>query len=458
MGEGVYPFLVFYEIADLKEESILAVMIKSVEPDSPAAVAQLRNGDYLLSIDGNEVNDIIDYEFYSLKAELELSVMMGGSLEYITLKKEEYEPLGLNFETYLIDKQHSCKNECIFCFIDQLPKGLRESLYFKDDDERLSFLFGNYITLTNLTLHEVERIKKMKISPINISVHTMNPELRIEMMNNNSAGKVISYIEEFAKAGIEMNCQIILCRGINDSEYLEESIQKLSGLYPYVRSIAVVPAEITKYRENLPQITPYDKVSSKQVLQQIEKFAKRNLKKHSTRIVFPADKFYLLAEEPIPEIEFYEDLLQLENGIGEWRVFYNEFYDALSEMNIDLKVQHEADVVTGEGLAPLIKIMVESVKEKYPKLKVKVHVVKNNFLGGNIKTTGMLTSEDIISQVSENLISDKVILPIAVIRSDKEVLIDDITSEQLSEKMKAKVIFCQQNGATFLDEIIKSRA
>ena len=435
----------------------MAVLIKSVEQNSLADAAQLRGGDYLLSIDGNEINDMLDYEFYSSKAEIELSVMMSGDLEYIKLEKEEYEPLGLNFETYLIDGQHSCKNKCMFCFIDQLPKGLRAPLYFKDDDERLSFLFGNYITLTNLTTREVERIKKMRISPINISVHTMNPELRVEMMANKHAGEVLSYIADFAKAGIEMNCQIVLCRGVNDKDYLNDSIKELSAFYPYMRSIAVVPAGLTNHREGLPELIPYDKETSKQVLLQLEKQAAKNLKKYSSRIVFPADEFYLLAEESMPPIDFYEEMLQLENGVGMWRLFYDEFYEALQESKPTTRTQYKVDVITGEASAALIKDMVKSVMEKFSGPEIKVHVVKNYFFGGNVWVTGLLTGKDIISQIEGKLISNNVVLPVNMLRNEQDMLLDDMTPKQLSEALQAEVHFCLQSGGAFLEELLRER-
>ena len=252
----------------------MAVRVTDVEKGSPAEAAKLAGGT-LLSIDGNEINDMLDYEFYSSGAHLELAVMRGAKLEYLQIEKEEYQPLGCSFESYLIDKKHSCKNKCMFCFIDQMPKGMRETLYFKDDDERLSFLFGNYVTLTNLSAHEIDRIKKMHISPINISVHTVEPELRVKMMRNKHAGEVLRYIDEFAEAGIEMNCQLVLCRGINDGEHLRKSIEKLASLYPAVKSIAAVPSGLTKYRDGLYPLEPYDCETACQVLDILEEYGDR---------------------------------------------------------------------------------------------------------------------------------------------------------------------------------------
>ena len=434
----------------------MAVLIQSVEEDSPAAQAGIAGGDHLLSIDGNEINDMLDYEFYSTKSQLQLSVLQNGKLQYIELEKEEYEPLGMNFETYLIDKQHSCRNKCMFCFVDQLPKGLRAPLYFKDDDERLSFLFGNYITLTNLSEHEVERIKKMRISPINISVHTVDPELRVRMMANPSAGKVLSYIDDFAKAGVEMNCQIVLCRGVNDGEKLRESIEKLSSLYPMVRSIAIVPAGLTRYRERLPHIEPYDKQSAAEVLDLIESITDRLERKHSCRVAYPADEFFLVAQRELPPMEYYDELLQLENGVGMWRLFHDEFMDELVQTEKE-PAPHSIDIATGEAVFPLLTILAERTMEKFPALHIRVHRVKNNFLGGNVWVAGLLTGADIIDQLQGALSSCDLILPGSVLRSEQDMLLDDTTPEQLSEALGARVHFCSQNGAELLEEILKDR-
>lgn len=306
----------------------MAVKVTGVQKGTPAQKLGL-SGCTLLSIDGNEINDMLDYEFYSQGPVLELAVVRGARLEYVRAEKEEYAPLGCEFESYLIDKKHSCKNKCMFCFIDQMPKGMRETLYFKDDDERLSFLFGNYITLTNLNEHEVQRIIRMHISPINISVHTMDPQLRVKMMKNKHAGEVLAYLPRFAAAGIEMNCQLVLCRGINDGDALRFTLRELGGLYPAVKSIAAVPSGLTKYREGLYPLQPYDRQTACGVLDILEEFGQSWHRAHGVRLIYPGDEWFLLAGRPIPPEEYYDGYPQLENGVGMWRLLLDDFLTAL---------------------------------------------------------------------------------------------------------------------------------
>ena len=289
----------------------MAVTIESLEKGSPAARLGLAAGDNLVTVDGHEINDMLDYEFYTSRTAFTLAAVCGGEPREFTVQKEEYQPFGCNFKTYLIDKQHSCCNRCIFCFVDQMPCGMRDTLYFKDDDERLSFLYGNYITLTNLSQKEADRIAAMRISPINISVHTVDPEMRVKMMKNKHSGEVLRYIDQFAAAGIEMNFQIVLCPGWNDGDYLQQSLEKLSSYYPAARSIAVVPIGLTKYREGLPHIDPLTPESAAATIDQIEAVGRANLEKYGERLVYPSDEFFLLAKRPIPDAEYYGDYSQL---------------------------------------------------------------------------------------------------------------------------------------------------
>lgn len=432
----------------------MAVYIQSVVPGSPAHKAGFKGEDVLFSIDGNEINDMLDYEFYTAKATLEISAMLGGQLQYVTLEKEEYEPLGMDFSSYLIDEQHSCKNKCAFCFVDQLPKGLRAPLYFKDDDERLSFLFGNYITLTNLNEHEVERIKKMRISPINISVHTVDPELRVEIMRNKNAGNVLTYIDDFAKAGIEMNCQIVACSGLNDGEKLRESIEKLAGLYPRVKSIAVVPAGLTKHREGLYPLTPYTQETAGALLDLMDDMTAKLYRKHGCRVAYAADEFYLLAGREMPQLEEYDELLQLENGVGMWRLLHEEFTEELAQKRIR-PMPRKVDLATGDAAYPLMQELVGLLCEKYPQVQVKVHVIKNEFFGGNVWVAGLLTGKDIIEQLKGNLHSQRLLLPLSVLNADGDMLLDDVTPKELERELNAKVIFAQSSGAELLSAILR---
>ncbi len=430
----------------------MAVKITGTDKGTPAERANLK-GATLLSIDGNEIHDMLDYEFFSQGSELELSVMRGGALEYLQISKEEYQPLGCCFQSYLIDKKHSCCNKCIFCFIDQLPKGLRDTLYFKDDDERLSFLFGNYVTLTNLSAREVERIKAMHISPINISVHTVDPELRVKMMKNKNAGAVLRYIDEFAEAGIEMNCQLVLCRDVNDGDALRRSIEKLASLYPHVKSIAAVPAGLTRYREGLYPITAYDKESAAQVLDILEEYGEKFREQYGVRIVYPGDEWFLLAQRPIPKAEYYDEYLQLENGVGMWRLFHDEFMNALGTRHRVLWPRR-MDVVTGELAYPLIKMLTETLCSIYPRVHVRVHMIKNEFFGGNVTVAGLITGTDILKQVKGKLCSHTLLIPEVMLREEKDKFLDDVTLSDLERKLHVKTRILPQDGGEVVQMLL----
>lgn len=430
----------------------MAVKITGTDKGTPAERANLK-GATLLSIDGNEIHDMLDYEFFSQGSKLELSVMRGGALEYLQISKEEYQPLGCCFQSYLIDKKHSCCNKCIFCFIDQLPKGLRDTLYFKDDDERLSFLFGNYVTLTNLSAREVERIKAMHISPINISVHTVDPELRVKMMKNKNAGAVLRYIDEFAEAGIEMNCQLVLCRDVNDGDALRRSIEKLASLYPHVKSIAAVPAGLTRYREGLYPITAYDKESAAQVLDILEEYGEKFREQYGVRIVYPGDEWFLLAQRPIPKAEYYDEYLQLENGVGMWRLFHDEFMNALGTRHRVLWPRR-MDIVTGELAYPLIKMLTETLCSIYPRVHVRVHMIKNEFFGGNVTVAGLITGTDILKQVKGKLCSHTLLIPEVMLREEKDKFLDDVTLSDLEKKLHVRTRILPQDGGEVVQMLL----
>ena len=307
---------------------MLSVKISSVKPFSKCWFHGIKSGDELLSVDGKEVTDILDYDFYLSFPPVVLNFRTAsGKLIDIPFKNDD---TGLKFRTYLMDQQHHCKNGCIFCFIDQLPKGMRESLYFKDDDSRLSFLFGNYVTLTNITEHEVDRIIRMHISPINISVHTMNPELRVKMMKNKNAGKCLSIIKRLSDAGIKMNAQLVLCPGINDGDELRYSIEELSKYMPAVQSIACVPVGLTKYRDGLFPMQPYTKKTAGEVIDIIEEYSEKFKKQYGVRVCYPSDEFFLKAERPMPSEEYYDDYPQIDNGVGLWTSLRDEFFYELS--------------------------------------------------------------------------------------------------------------------------------
>lgn len=421
----------------------MALHVESVEAGSPAARLGIGPGCVLLAADGNELADALDYQFYTVASSFRLRVCRGAGPEELLVEKEEYEPLGCNFKTYLGDDKHSCANHCMFCFIDQLPKGMRESLYFKDDDERLSFLFGNYITMTNLSDHEVDRIIKMHISPIFISVHTTNPALRVRMLANKRGGETLQYLDRFAAGGIEMNCQLVLCRGINDGDELERTLTDLLALCPQLGSVAAVPSGVTSYRKGLYKLTPYDRESAAKTLDIMEKYSSRCREKYGRSIVYPSDEWYLLAERPMPPAEFYDDYAQLEDGVGMWRLYHDDFLKELAAPHRFVRPRR-LDVVTGTLAAPLITDMANTLHKKYPQVQVAVHAIQNDYFGGNVSVAGLVTGTDIIKQCKGKLKSKLLAVPEVMLRDEKDMFLDDITTEQLAQALdcKVKVIPC----------------
>lgn len=421
----------------------MAVTITEIAKSSIAEKKKICAGDKLLSINGNEINDVLDYRFYLNEKKLVLALQTAqGKSKLVLIKKDEFEDIGLEFETYLMDKQRSCKNKCIFCFIDQLPKGLRKSLYFKDDDSRLSFLFGNYITLTNLTDSEAERIIKMHISPVNVSVQTMNPELRVKMMANPKSGESLKYLKQFAQAGIALNTQLVLCPGINDGSELEYSLNELAKLYPAVQSIAAVPVGLSDHRDGLYHLEPYSQKTAGEVIDLIDSFNKKFEEQHGTVIAYAADEFYLKAEREIPDEDYYNGFPQLENGVGMWALLKSEFEDALSECQI-ASLNRKITVVTGEAAYPLIKALSQKAENKIKGLSVQVVAAKNHLLGSMITVSGLLCGRDIAAAVEGLELGEELIIPPNCLRSEGDMFLDDMTVEELSDKLKIKVT---QNG------------
>ena len=431
----------------------MSVIIKSVEKGSPAYKAGIRDGDTLVSIDGNEIVDVLDYRFYQDNESLTVEfINSSGKTRTAKVKKDEYEELGLDFETYLMDNKHSCRNKCVFCFIDQLPKGLRESLYFKDDDSRLSFLFGNYITLTNITEHEVERIIKMHISPINISVHTTNPELRVKMMANKNAGRALEIIDRFNNAGIKLNCQLVLCPGYNDGEELERTLKDLSEL-ENAECIAAVPVGLTAYREGLAKIEPFNKQTAGDVLRIIDKYGDICLKKYGQRRIFGADEFYLLAEREIPEADYYGDFLQLENGVGLWSLLRSEALKALDDLEEIPNSKRSLSLACGEAAYPLISMIADKCKEKNPRLNPRVFAIKNNFFGGKINVSGLVTATDIEEQLKGEDLGEELLIPSAMLRAEGDMFLDSVTVEELSERLGIKITPVNNDGYELVNAI-----
>ena len=416
----------------------MALYVTAVDENSPAERLGISVGCALLAIDGHPLNDALDYQFYTTPAQFSLALCEHEQHRTVQVEKGEYEPLGCNFKTYLGDEKHSCSNHCMFCFIDQLPPGMREPLYFKDDDERLSFLFGNYITLTNLSEHEIDRIIQMHISPIFVSVHTTNPQLRVRMLANKRGGEVLKYLPRLVEGGIAVNCQLVLCRGINDGDELRRTLSDLLELTPMVQSIAAVPCGVTDYREKLFRQTPYDAATSAEVIDIMEEFGDECKRRHGKRIIYPSDEWYLKAGRPIPDPEFYEDYDQLENGVGMMSLFRQEF---LAELEKPHRIYgtKKMDVVTGEMASPLIRQMMDELHRQYPMVEVTVHTIKNKFFGGNVGVAGLVTATDIIAQCEGRLTSGTLGVPAVMLREEKDTFLDDITTDQLAQRLGVKV-------------------
>lgn len=434
----------------------MAVKIFDVTTGSHADKAGIKKGETLLSINSNEIVDVLDYRFYQVNRKLTLEIAdEDKNVRTIEMTKGEYEEIGLEFETYLMDKQHSCRNKCIFCFIDQLPKGMRESLYFKDDDSRLSFLFGNYITLTNITEHEIDRIIKMHISPINVSVHTTNPELRCKMMNNRFAGDTLKYLKRFADAGITLNCQIVSCPGINDGDELVRTLTDLENLG--VNMTAIVPVGLTRYRENLYPLVPYNKETAGQTIDIIEKMGDECVKKHGRRIFFPGDEFYLLAEREIPSPEFYEDFSALEDGIGMIAYLTDDVGWKLEELDADESLCHKVTIACGEGVFPYMKRIMSMINEKFPNITINTRAIKNNFFGGGVNVSGLVTGGDLIDQLRGDDLGDRLIIPSSMLRFENDLFLDDVSTDDVERELGVTLVPVNNNGNDLVEAVIAGK-
>lgn len=434
------------------------VVIKDVEKGSYAAKAGIQAGDRLLVVNGNDITDVLDYRYYTTEKKLLLSLERSGQpMEIRVVKKDMYDELGLEFETYLMDKQHACKNGCIFCFIDQNPKGMRESIYFKDDDDRMSFFFGNYVTLTNLTEQEVDRIIKMRISPVNISVHTTNPELRVKMMKNKHAGECLRYLKRFYEGGIAMNCQIVLCKGINDGKELEQSLRDLSAYAPLVESIAVVPTGLTAHREGLYPLEPFLPQDCREVIDLIHRIGEENREQYGMRLCYASDEWYLTAGLPLPAEDYYEGYPQLENGVGMIRSMDTEIRDEiafLEEQSFCLQEKRHISLVTGEAAYAFIKKSVEIITEKWYNLTCHVYMAKNLFFGGGVTVAGLLTGSDLLTALRDKPLGDILYIPAVMVRHEGNVFLDDMTVEELSEALQVEIRSIGSDGAEFVDALL----
>lgn len=434
-------------------------IIKTIDSGSIAEELELEPGDKLLTINGNEVEDIFDYEYY---VDSESMVMLvekaDGELWELEIEND-YEDLGITFENGLMSDYKSCSNKCIFCFIDQMPPGMRDTLYFKDDDSRLSFLQGNYITLTNMKDHDIQRIIDFKLAPINISVHTTNPELRCRMLHNRFAGTALKKIDTLYEAQIPMNGQIVLCKGFNDGEELDRTIRDLSRYLPCMESVSVVPVGLSKYRDGLEPLEPFGKEDAARVIDMIECWQKKIYAEHGTHFIHASDEFYILAERELPEEERYDGYPQLENGVGMLRLLDTEVTEALASSagEPEISVQpEELSLATGMLAYPYLKQQLDKIAARYPQKKIHLHAIRNEFFGEMITVAGLITGQDIIKQLSGQNLGERLLLPACMFRSGEEVFLDDVTRSQVQNALQVPVNIVKSSGQDLVNAILSA--
>ncbi len=432
------------------------VKITEVEKRSLAEKAGLVSGDILISINDNEINDVLDYRFYLAERRISLEYERDGKRRTAKIKKGEYDDIGLGFETPLMDKKHSCKNGCVFCFIDQNPEGLRDSLYFKDDDSRLSFIHGNYITLTNLTDKDVERIVRMRFSPINISIHTTNPELRVSMMKNKRAGEVLRYLSVFKDAGLTMCGQIVLCKGLNDGAELLRSMRDLSRYFPNLSSVSVVPAGLTKHRGGLYPLTDFTPEEAAEVIDTIDAFAEKFKAENGSRLFFAADEFYLKSGRELPAEDYYEDYPQIENGVGMIRSFVEEYKAGLEDAEHEPASEkvRTVSVATGVASYPFINFICTEISEKYRNLTINVYKIINNFFGESITVSGLLTGSDLYDQLKDKPLGECLYVPENALRQEDCDFLCGMSLAELSRKLGVSIIPLAADGYEFVNSLI----
>ena len=431
-----------------------AHIIKEIEAGSIAEELELTPGDELVSINETEIKDILDYHYLIKDEELTVLIRKPDGEEWeLDIEKDYDEDLGITFEEGLMDEYRSCRNKCIFCFIDQMPPGMRETLYFKDDDARLSFLQGNYITLTNMSDEEIDRILFYKLSPINISVHTTNEELRCRMLHNRFAGTALEKIKRLKDGGITMNGQIVLCKGWNDGEELEKTMHDLAAFLPEMQSLSVVPVGLTKFREGLAELEVFSKEDSLQVLDTIHRWQNIFLTHYGTRFVYASDEWYIKAELPIPEADSYEGYPQIENGVGLIRSLQEEFKEYFDELKGDDRIR-TLSLATGVLAAPYIKQLIQKLNEKFPKIKVEVNTIINHYFGTDITVAGLITGGDITSQLVGQALGEALLIPDVMLRNGETVLLDDVTVAEMENTLQTKIRIVQSDGKSFIDSII----
>lgn len=429
-------------------------IVKAVEPQSIAAELGIEPGDKLISINDNKIEDVFDYHYLVNEEELVILIEKADGEEWeLEIEKDYDEDLGITFEHGLMDEYRSCRNKCIFCFIDQMPKGMRDTLYFKDDDSRLSFLQGNYITLTNMSDHDVERMVQYHLEPINISFQTMNPELRCKMLNNRFAGDALKKVDKLYEGGIHMNGQIVLCKGVNDGEELERSIRELTKYLPYLQSVSVVPVGLTKYRDGLYPLQPFTKEDAIQVLNTIESWQKKIYDEYGLHFIHAGDEWYILAERDMPDEERYDGYMQLENGVGMLRLLMNEFDEAIAELEGDDR-NVDISIATGKLAYPYLKEMIEKLQLKFPNINVHLYWIRNDFFGEKITVAGLITGQDLITQLKGQKLGRRLLLPCNMLRDGEEVFLDDVTLDTVKETLQVEVDIVKSSGQDFVERIL----
>lgn len=435
-------------------------LIKFVEKDSIAEELEIQVNDRLLAINGTEIQDVFDYQYLIQDSFLEVLIEKPDGEQWVLeIDKEPEEDLGIQFEEGLMDAYKSCRNKCIFCFIDQMPKGMRDTLYFKDDDSRLSFLQGNYVTLTNMSEEDVERICKYHLSPINISFQTMNPKLRCQMLNNRFAGDALRHVERFMEAGIEMNGQIVLCKGINDGDELRFSIEKLLAYRPNLMSVSVVPVGISKYREGLFPLEPFTKEDAEATIDLIEEYQKMCFEEFGLHFVHASDEWYILAERELPEEERYDGYLQLENGVGMLRLLLTEFEEELQKRGADnngrkLSVKRKVSIATGKLAFPYIRRMANQLEETYEGLDIRVYEIMNHFFGESITVSGLITATDLMQQLRDKELGETLYLPENMLRSGEDVFLDDYHVADVEKALQVPIDIVKSSGYEFVKAMI----
>lgn len=428
-------------------------VIKSVDPGSIANELGLEPGDRLMSIDGHELEDIFDYEYYIESESIEVLIKKADGEEWELDIENDYQDLGLTFENGLMSEYRSCRNKCIFCFIDQMPKGMRETLYFKDDDSRLSFLQGNYITLTNMKDRDIDRIIQFKLAPINISVQTTNPELRCKMLNNRFAGEALKNIDRLYEAGTPMNGQIVMCKGVNDGDELERSIRDLTKYIPCMESVSVVPVGLSKFRDGLYPLEPITAEDAAKTIDIIERWQKKIYAEHGIHFIHASDEFYILAGRELPEEERYDGYIQLENGVGMIRLMTTEVEEALEQMEGDME-ESEISIATGKLAYGYLRGFLDKIKEKFPNRKVHLYAITNDFFGEMITVAGLITGQDLIRQLRGKPLGSRLILPSCMFRSGEEVFLDDVTKDEVKTALQVPVNIVKSSGQDFVNAVL----